>query len=162
VEGPLVTESIKIVVLGKAASYQKAVMNWRSKDGRSGTHAYDKKSYADWRSYARGQAADQYAGRPIIEGAVEIVVAIYREIPKGFSQKKVRLALTGTLRPLARPDVSNILKSVEDSCLTGIVIRDDSRIVSATVEKWYSDRPRVEIQVKELVPEMSLFAPVSA
>ncbi len=96
------TAPIIITILGKAASYQKSVMSWHSRDGRSGTHAYDKKSYADWRSYARGQAADQYAGRPIIEGAVEIVVDIFREIPKGFSQKKTRLALTGTLRPLAR------------------------------------------------------------
>jgi Holliday junction resolvase RusA-like endonuclease len=42
------------------------------------------------------------------------------------------------------------------------VIRDDKFIVQAIIEKWYSDRPRVEIEVREvqlsdrLEPELAL------
>jgi len=142
-------------------------MSWHSKDGRSGTLAYDKKSYRDWRAYARGMAADQYKG-PIIEGPVKVRVDIYRQIPASFSDKKKRQAVAGVLRPLVKPDCSNYLKAVEDACLTGIVIRDDRCIVSVHVAKWYSDEPRVEISIEAVeeravkplpVETVPLFAP---
>jgi Holliday junction resolvase RusA-like endonuclease len=30
------------------------------------------------------------------------------------------------------------------------VLRDDKFIVTARIEKWYSDRPRVEMEVREV------------
>jgi Holliday junction resolvase RusA-like endonuclease len=141
-------EPIRIVILGSVAPYQKAVSTWHARDGRSGTLAYDKKSYRDWRSYARGVAAEQMAERPVLEGAVEISVAIFKQIPASFSAKKRQLALRGILRPITKPDCSNQLKAIEDAALTGIVIRDDRCIVGVRMAKWFSDKPRVEIEVK--------------
>jgi len=35
-----------------------------------------------------------------------------------------------------------------------VAYRDDSQIVDATVRKWYSDTPRVEVEITELTPEV--------
>lgn len=59
----------------------------------------------------------------------------------------------GLLRPTTKPDVSNVIKGVEDA-LNGVWYKDDSQIVAyGKVGKWYSDMPRVEItmEVLELV-----------
>ena len=52
--------------------------------------------------------------------------------------------LQGKIRPICRPDRTNIGKLYEDA-LNGIVIVDDSQIVEGSVGKWYCERPRVEI-----------------
>ena len=59
------------------------------------------------------------------------------------------LALRGLIRPTITPDYDNLAKACADS-LTGIAIRDDKFIVSAKIEKWYSNRPRVEMEVCEI------------
>ena len=46
----------------------------------------------------------------------------------------------------SKPDASNILKMYED-ILNGIAYKDDSQIFSCLCENFYSDKPRVEIQI---------------
>ena len=46
--------------------------------------------------------------------------------------------------------LDNIAKAILDS-LNGIAYKDDSQIVSMVVSKKYSNRPRVEITLKEKV-----------
>jgi Holliday junction resolvase RusA-like endonuclease len=138
-----------IIIKGTPATYQKAVMSWRAKDGRSGTHAYDKPTYATWRAFAHGEALRQWGDRPILDGPIVLVAHLFRPVPKSFSKRKQVAALTGVLRPTVKPDCSNQLKALEDACLTGVVIRDDALIVSVTIEKWYSASPRVEIKIEE-------------
>ena len=153
------TEPITIVIPGTTASYQKAVGTWRSKDGRSGTLAYDKKSYGTWRTFARSRAAEAMGDRPLIQGPITIEVNIYRAIPTSLSRKKHDLAIAGALVPITKPDISNNLKAIEDAALSGIVIPDDRYIVSATVNKRFSDKPRVEITVRAWVASVIMAAP---
>jgi Holliday junction resolvase RusA-like endonuclease len=80
---------------------------------------------------------------------VRCTIDIYLPIPKALSKKKAAAAMAGELRPITRPDTSNYVKSAEDS-LNGIVFRDDSQIVELIARKWYSDRPRLEIEVSTL------------
>jgi Holliday junction resolvase RusA-like endonuclease len=44
---------------------------------------------------------------------------------------------------------NNVFKRLYDA-LNGLAYRDDNQIVSATVEKWYSNNPRVEVEIKEI------------
>jgi Holliday junction resolvase RusA-like endonuclease len=53
------------------------------------------------------------------------------------------------MRPTKRPDWDNLGKLVSDS-LNGLAYKDDSQIVEATAAKYYSDRPRVEIEITEV------------
>ena len=58
--------------------------------------------------------------------------------------------MAGTLRPVTKPDVSNVLKGVEDA-LKGVWYKDDSQIVGyGVLGKWYDERPRIEIMMRVL------------
>ena len=142
------TEPICILVAGEAAPFRKKVASWSAKDGRFGTHAYDDKKYADWKDVARYCAAKEMGARPPLACAIDFKLKIYFEIPESWSGRKKQQALRGLLRPVITPDYDNLAKAAADA-LTGIVIRDDKFIVQATIEKWYSNRPRVEMEVRE-------------
>ena len=55
----------------------------------------------------------------------------------------------GHLYPAKKPDIDNIQKAVLDGC-NKVVWKDDALICKIEVEKAYSDKPRVEVHVREL------------
>ena len=85
-----------------------------------------------------------------IEGPVLLVVTAYYAVPKSWSKKKRMDALNGHIRPVVKPDLSNIVKAIEDG-MNKIVYKDDSQIVSVTLAKYYDINPRVEVEVRGLV-----------
>lgn len=142
-------EPIRIEVLGEAAPFRKKVASWNAKDGRFGTHAYDEKKYASWKDHARLAASRAMNGRAPLACAVDFKVKIFFEIPESWSRRKKERALVGVMRPTITPDYDNLAKACADA-LTGIVLRDDKFIVNAHIQKFYSDRPRVEMEVREV------------
>lgn len=111
--------------------------------------AYDPAKSRDYKSYVRMIAA-QHAPLTPVEGAIEFSLRIYRAIPKGIPKYKRESAKAGRLRPVTKPDVSNVLKGVEDA-LKGVWYKDDSQIVGyGVLGKWYDERPRIEIMMREL------------
>lgn len=84
-----------------------------------------------------------------LEGALEMTVRAYFKIPKSASNKKAYEMGCGSIRPTGKPDWDNIGKILSDA-LNGLAYRDDSQIVRATVEKWYSLDPRVEVEIQEI------------
>jgi Holliday junction resolvase RusA-like endonuclease len=105
--------------------------------------AYDPAKSRDYKQYVRLVASQHKPDKPL-EGALALQVNIYRSIPKSFSKKKHTQAENGEIRPTTKPDVDNFLKVIKDA-LKGIVWKDDSQVVSAMVNKWYSEQPRVEV-----------------
>lgn len=94
--------------------------------------------------------AAQHAPAEPVQGAVILSIKIYRSIPKTMPQYKRALALAGQIRPVTKPDVSNVLKGVEDA-LKGLWYKDDSQIVGyGEMGKWYAERPRIEIMMRVL------------
>jgi Holliday junction resolvase RusA-like endonuclease len=81
--------------------------------------------------------------------AVSVHIMAYFEIPKSASKMKQLGMMTGAIRPAKRPDFDNIAKAITDP-LNKILYRDDSQIVACRVEKWYGDRPRVEVYIEAL------------
>lgn len=111
--------------------------------------AYDPAKSRDYKSYVRLIAAQNAPDSPV-EGAIEFSLRIYRAIPKGMPKYKREAAMEGRLRPVTKPDVSNVLKGVEDA-LKGVWYKDDSQIVGyGVLGKWYDERPRIEIMMREL------------
>lgn len=149
VERTAVQPPIRIEVLGEAAPFRKKVASWNAKDGRFGTHAYDEKKYAHWKDHARLAASRAMNGRPPLACAVDFKVKFFFQVPESWSGRKTHQALTGIIRPTITPDYDNLAKACADA-LTGIVIRDDKYIVEAHIQKFYSDRPRVEMEVCEV------------
>ena len=92
-------------------------------------------------------AAIAMLGRDLFVGAVGLSVKAFMPIPKSWSQKKRYAAMGGTLRPTGKPDIDNILKAIGDG-MNNVVWADDKQIVTAHIEKFYSEKPRIEIMVE--------------
>ena len=54
-------------------------------------------------------------------------------------------------RPAVKPDADKLARALLDGMTDGGLLRDDSRVVRLVVEKWYSDEPRVEVTVREVM-----------
>lgn len=76
------------------------------------------------------------------------IYAFY-QIPKSTSKKKAKEMESKSIRPTKKPDLDNVAKLILDS-LNKIAFNDDSQIVRLCVGKYYSDRPRVEVEIGEL------------
>ena len=73
-------------------------------------------------------------------------INVFRGIPASFSPIKKGVAQSGQLLPTTRPDIDNYAKLVMDS-MNGLFWKDDRQIVSLTINKYYSDNPRIEVGV---------------
>lgn len=87
-------------------------------------------------------------GVPPTDNEIEVNIMAYFGIPKSTSKKKTALMLNGFINPTKKPDADNIAKIILDS-LNGIAFHDDSQVVKLTVEKKYSNNPRVELKLTE-------------
>lgn len=87
--------------------------------------------------------------RQQLEGQLSMTVRAYFQIPKSESKKKKLDMYECRIRPTKRPDWDNVGKIISDA-LNGLAYHDDSQIVTATVEKWYSTEPRVEVEIREI------------
>lgn len=109
---------------------------------------YDPGKSRDFKNYVK-LVAQEHAPNELWTGPLSLEIIIYRKMPKSFSKKKQLEAENGTLKPTTKPDGDNYLKGISDS-LNGVIWKDDSQITDAIVRKRYSNRPRVEIKVKEV------------
>lgn len=110
--------------------------------------AYDPKKSRDYKDYVKLAAADK-APSKLFEGPLALVVKVFRPMPKAFSKKKTAEAEAGIHRPTTKPDTDNYIKGIKDA-LNNVIWKDDSQIVDEHVSKWYSQRPRVEVQIQNL------------
>jgi Holliday junction resolvase RusA-like endonuclease len=90
-----------------------------------------------------------YPDKVPLEGELIAMVNAYFTIPKSASKKKRKLMSLGDIRPTKRPDLDNIAKSILDA-LNSLAYKDDSQIVSLTINKYYSEKPRVEVGIDKL------------
>ena len=116
---------------------------------RSGI-AFTPKGTVLYENLVRTSFQQSYPDHVPIDREVEAIITAYFSIPKSVSNKKSELMDFGLINPTKKPDLDNIAKAILDS-LNGIAYKDDSQIVSMVVSKKYSNRPRVEITLKEKV-----------
>ena len=118
--------------------------------------AYDPEKSRNYKAYIRMLAtqAMKDSGFTMIEGPCCLSINAYFEVPKSKSKKFREAALSGLERPTKKPDLSNIIKGIEDA-LNGLVYKDDSSIVSLKIQKYYSEFPRVEIEISRCSDEQN-------
>lgn len=107
---------------------------------------YDPPKTAKFKKQLRALATEKYHDVPL-EGEIYLKVAFYRKIQKSVSKKEHDRRVSGAHRPIVKPDLSNYLKSFEDA-LNGIIWADDAMIVHEEIDKYYSDEPRIEVEVE--------------
>ena len=111
----------------------------------SRTTEYEKKVECAYRTeYPVGLA---FTNEPL-----EMILNVYMAIPKGISKKKREHMLLHEYPALHNGDVDNFLKSVADA-LNGVAYTDDCQIVSATVNKIWSESAKAEVTLRPLVKE---------
>lgn len=81
--------------------------------------------------------------------AVRLCVSVFFPIPQSASKKLYAKMEAGTIRPTKRPDWDNLGKIVSDA-LNQILYHDDCQVCSATVLKFYSERPGVRVDFEEI------------
>lgn len=79
-------------------------------------------------------------------GEIKVVINAYYKIPENKPKKEKILMVTNEVRPQSKPDIDNICKGVLDA-LNKIAYDDDKQVVSLEIQKWYSETPRLEIQI---------------
>ena len=109
---------------------------------------YDPKTTTDYKNLVKWTAKQQWKQKPL-ECPLVVELDIYRQIPKSTSKKRRKLKNERVIRPVVKPDIDNYSKGILDS-LNGIVYKDDSQVVSLIANKYYSDNPRVEINISEV------------
>ena len=76
----------------------------------------------------------------------DIEYRAYFPTPKYYNKTQTFLAEIGVDRPINKPDFDNIEKSYADAFTNNIWI-DDILVVDATIRKYYSVLPRIEIDL---------------
>lgn len=90
-----------------------------------------------------------------IEGPFRIAVKVICPLrasdykPKGGLRKSGQRKLDGIERPLAKPDLDNVAKSVMDA-LNKIAYVDDSHCVALSIEKAFGLEPEAQIEIWEV------------
>ena len=113
--------------------------------------AYDPEKSRNYKAYVKLLAtqAMKEQGFTMIDGPCCLDILACFEVPKSKSKKFRERALLGLERPTKKPDLSNIVKGIEDA-LNGLAYKDDSSIVFLSVAKCYSEVPRVEVILREI------------
>ena len=122
------------------------------KTRRGKTVVYDPSKSRDYKQYVQ-LVASQHAPEIPLEGSLSVYIKVYRPIPKSFSKKRTAEAEAGIFRPTTKPDNTNYAKGIEDA-LNGVIYKDDSMIVDLRVSKFYSSKPRIEVEIREVDHEI--------
>ncbi|AKD30311.1 MULTISPECIES: RusA family crossover junction endodeoxyribonuclease [Bacillus] len=112
---------------------------------------YDPVKSKNFKQYV-ALVASQHRPKQVITGPVAMEVRVFRPMPKTVSgsKRKKENAEKGLLRPVTKPDVDNYVKGVKDA-LNHLIYKDDSQVVDLKVSKFYSEEPRVEVIITEIV-----------
>ena len=115
--------------------------------------AYDAPKSRNYKAYVKLIATEAIKKQEWKVYELPICLRIYAffSVPKSKSKKFKEAALKGILFPTKKPDCSNIVKGIEDA-LNGLAYKDDAYICDLQVKKYYSDVPRVEVEVDYISP----------
>lgn len=132
---------IKLIVPGCPIAKQRARVTRRG-------FAFTPSKTVHYETYIRELFAVQHPAFEPLTGPIVLKVWAYFPIPKGTSKRTRELMEGGFIRRDKRPDYDNISKAVSDA-LNGLAYGDDGQIASASIEKLYSERPRLEIELQK-------------
>ncbi len=92
----------------------------------------------------------QYPNVGMLCGMLHLHVDFYMPLPL---TKQHRLHLQQQQYHVYKPDISNLIKFIEDVCVDTRIIEDDCLIASISARKLYDVNPRTEFYFESLVKE---------
>jgi Holliday junction resolvase RusA-like endonuclease len=112
---------------------------------------YTPKKTSDYETIVRETAQQAMGQTEPLETPTAVYLYFRLPIPKSHPKKRVAACLNGSERPIKKPDIDNLAKSVLDG-LNGTVYKDDGQIVSLHVTKVYAASPGVDVLMREELP----------
>jgi Holliday junction resolvase RusA-like endonuclease len=109
--------------------------------------SYTPKKTSDYETEVRTQAQTVMTREPL-ETPVAVYLYFRLPIPRSHSKKRQEACLNGSERPIKKPDIDNLAKSVLDG-LNGVIWHDDSQIVSLHLTKVYARNPGIDLLIRE-------------
>ncbi len=101
------------------------------------------------RKVVQDAARKAYNGKPLLT-PLKMDITFFVQRPKNHSGKH-GLKPSAPEFPTTRPDCLKLARHAEDS-LTGIIYKDDSKIVTEIIRKRYASEYRTEITITEEFP----------
>lgn len=119
-----------------------------------GIRLYDPKKVTVFKRKLGMLAKQQMLDRGLepFDGPLEVCMEFYRPVQESISKKERSRRLSGVHRPTVKPDFDNYIKSASDA-LNGILWVDDNLIISLEAKKYYAERPRLTVEIREDVAE---------
>ena len=111
---------------------------------------YTPKKTVEYENLVKRYYLEKYKTDELMEGYLKIELKFFMPIVKSTSKKNKQLMIEQKLFPDKKPDLSNLVKSVEDA-LNGIAFKDDSQIIESHSYKYYSDEPKVTIKISNVI-----------
>lgn len=124
----------------------------RPKFARRGNfvRAYTPKKTADYETEIKTQA-QALMNREPLETPLAVYLYFRLPVPKSHSKKRTAACLSGSERPIKKPDLDNLAKAATDA-LNGVIYVDDSQIVSLHITKVYNSNPGIDLMIREELP----------
>ncbi|MCO4819773.1 MAG: RusA family crossover junction endodeoxyribonuclease [Bacteroidetes bacterium] len=143
---------IRFVVPGKPISkarHRTRVVKNKT-TGKSFATMYTPKTTTSFQNSVRLFFYQKYTGSPL-EGPISVKIFAFFQPPK----KKASLitASITDIPVITKPDVDNVAKAVLDG-LNTVAFKDDSQVSELFIGKYYSNNPRIEIVISQLIPQI--------
>jgi Holliday junction resolvase RusA-like endonuclease len=130
-----------------------AVAKGRPRFTRKG-FAYTPAKTRGYEGHGRFMAQLAMDGLTPFTGPVGLTALFELPIPASWSKRRLAAAVVGAIRPTSRPDVDNFLKTAMDA-INGIVVADDSLIVSVRAEKKFGLDPKLVLLIEPIAASPS-------
>jgi Holliday junction resolvase RusA-like endonuclease len=109
---------------------------------------YTPKKTKDYETLVAEAATKCMDGHEPLETPLRLNVTFNMPIPKSYSKKHKDACLEGLDKPINKPDIDNLCKSLFDG-MNGIVFKDDGQIVTLIVSKKYWTEGLITVTVSE-------------
>ena len=136
---------VNFTIPGKAQAKQRPKFN------RFSGRAYTPKQtveYENWVKDCYFRSIGSIDNKPT-DKPLKVAITMYVEIPQSKSKKQKEKMLTGEIKPIVKPDVDNVAKSILDA-LNGIIYLDDKQIIKLNIEKIYAETSWTEVKIEEI------------
>jgi Holliday junction resolvase RusA-like endonuclease len=108
--------------------------------------AYTPKETVTYETFVKMLYLEKYAGEKPFEGPVAMLISAFYQIPKSASKRRREAMARHHIPPTTKPDLDNIAKIIMDA-LAGVAYEDDKQITSCSINKLYSDEPKVIVNI---------------
>jgi len=102
----------------------------------------------DYETVINDAARKAMGSNEILETPVTVAIYITVPIPQSYSKKRTEACLSGSERPIKKPDIDNVAKCFLDA-MNEIVYKDDTQVLNLHIKKVYGTIGMVEVLVVE-------------